>query len=146
MCQILNVTRSGYYAWRARPISAREQRRGEVVKQIRAAFDATGGTYGSPRIAVELKESGVDVCENTVAKYMRENELSVKPKSSFVPRTTDSDHEHPVAPNVLDRDFVAAAPNRKWACDLTYVWTDEGWRCTCRWRSTCSAAGSWGGR
>jgi transposase InsO family protein len=127
MCHILQVTRSGYYAWRDRPKSRREERRGELVKQIRRAHQESRRTYGSPRIAVELKASGVSVCENTVAKYMRENGVFVKPQPRFVPRTTDSDHAHPIAPNRLARDFAATAPDRKWACDLTYVFTEEGW-------------------
>ena len=127
MCRMLNVTRSGYYAWRDRPASARAQRRDELIERIRQVHDESRGTYGSPRIAVELKEANVRVCQNTVAKYMREDGVSVKPRRSFVPRTTDSDHPHPIAPNRLDRDFSATAPNQKWACDLTYVWTDQGW-------------------
>jgi transposase InsO family protein len=128
MCRILNVTRSGYYAWRDRPISAREQRRVEVVEQIRRVHADSRATYGSPRIAVELKESaGVRVCENTVARYMREEGIAVKPRRRFVPRTTDSAHAHPIAPNRLARDFTASAPDQKWACDLTYIFTDEGW-------------------
>jgi putative transposase len=58
---------------------------------------------------------------------MREERIAVKPRRRFVPRTTDSAHAHPTAPNVLNRDFAATGPNQKWACDLTYVWTDEGW-------------------
>jgi transposase InsO family protein len=127
MCVILNVSRAGYYAWRDRPACARQTRRIELIERIRAAHDDSRGTYGSPRITVELKAAGVAVCENTVAKYMRAAELCVKPKKSFVPRTTDSDHTHPIAPNLLDRNFNAAAPNQKWAGDLTYIWTDEGW-------------------
>jgi len=127
MCTILQVTRSGYYAWRHRPASARQQRRNELVMQIRQIHQHSRCTYGSPRITVELKESGLNVCENTVAKYMRETGVFVKPRRRFVPQTTDSDHPFPVAPNVLERDFQATAPNQKWACDLTYVWTDEGW-------------------
>ena len=127
MCRMLKVTRSGYYAWRGRPASAREQRRGELVKRIRQVHQDSRGTYGSPRIAVELKDSGIAVCENTVAKYMRENAVFVKPRRRFVPCTTASAHAHPIAPNRLGRDFQATAANRKWACDLTYVFTDEGW-------------------
>ena len=127
MCRMLNVARSGYYAWRDRPRSARDERRGELVKQIRRAHQESRCTYGSPRITVELKESGVSVCRNTVAKYMREDGLFVRPRRRFVPRTTDSDHPHPIAPNRLGRDFAAPAPDRKWACDLTYVFTEEGW-------------------
>jgi len=127
MCRMLNVTRSGYYAWRDRPMSARVQRRGELVKQIRQVHQESRCSYGSPRITVELKEQGIEVCQNTVARYMREDGVAVMPQCRFMPRTTDSDHPHPVAPNRLQRDFKASAPDRKWACDLTYLFTDEGW-------------------
>ena len=127
MCDMLEVSRSGYYAWRDRPASARERRRVDLLARIRDAHRESRGTYGSPRVAVELKEQGVSVCENTVAKYMRRAGLRVTAGKRFVPRTTDADHPHPLAANVLDRDFAAAGPDRKWACDLTYVWTDQGW-------------------
>jgi putative transposase len=127
MCQVLNVSRSGYYAWRDRPLCARQQRRQELVEQIRGVHEASRRSYGSPRITLDLKEQGVTVCQNTVARYMREHGVFVKPRRRFVPRTTDSDHEHPIAPNVLDQDFAASALNEKWAADLTYIWTDEGW-------------------
>jgi transposase InsO family protein len=126
-CRVLNVSRAGYYAWRDRPPAGRQSRRAELVERIGRICDDSHGTYGSPRVTAELKEDGVSVCENTVAKYMREEGLCVKPRKRFVPRTTDSDHPHPIAPNVLGRDFQATAPDRKWACDLSYVWTDEGW-------------------
>jgi transposase InsO family protein len=127
MCQVLNVTRSGYYAWRDRPISPRQRRRTELLEQIRTVHEHSRATYGSPRVTPELNERGIAVCENTVAKYMREEGIAVKPRKRFVPRTTDSDHPHPVAPNRLERDFEASAPDRKWACDLTYIWTEQGW-------------------
>lgn len=127
MCQVLNVTRSGYYAWRDRPASARAQRRDALIERIRQVHDESRRTYGSPRVAVELKDQGLSVSENTVARYMRAARIAVTPAKRFQPRTTDSDHPHPIAPNVLDRDFTATAPDQKWACDLTYVWTDEGW-------------------
>lgn len=127
MCQMLDVSRGGYYAWRDRPASARESRRAELTERIRAAHQHSRGTYGSPRIAVELKSIGVNVSENTVAKYMRQAGVRVTPRRRFVPRTTDPHHSHPLAANRLDRNFAADAPDRKWACDLTYLWTDEGW-------------------
>lgn len=127
MCRMLRVSRAGYYAWRSRSVSVRTRRRAEVVGRIRQVHEASRRSYGSPRVTVELKTSGVSVCENTVAKYMREAGVFVKPRRRFVPRTTDSGHAHPVASNVLDRDFAAPAPDRKWACDLTYVFTEEGW-------------------
>jgi putative transposase len=127
MCEVLNVSRSGYYAWVDRPASARRERRAGLIERIREVHEESGGTYGSPRVAVELREQGESMSENTVAKYMRAAGIGVKPRRSFVPRTTDSDHPHPIAPNVLERDFDASAPDQKWACDLTYIWTDEGW-------------------
>ena len=127
MCKVLEVSRSGYYAWRDRPVSARRQRQQELIEQIRSVHDDSRGTYGSPRITLDLKQKGVAVCENTVAKYMRESGVFVQPRRRFVPQTTDSDHDYPIAPNRLDRDFAASAPNQKWAADLTYIWTDEGW-------------------
>jgi len=127
LCRMLEVSRAGYYAWRRRPVSAREQRRVELTARIHAAHQDSRGTYGSPRITVELKAAGVAVSENTVAKYMRAGDIRVRRRRRFVPRTTDSDHAHPIAPNRLDRDFAAPRPNQKWAADLTYIWTDQGW-------------------
>jgi putative transposase len=127
MCEVLNVSRSGYYAWKTRPASRREARRVELTAKIRSAHEQSRGTYGSPRVTVELKEGGVSVSENTVSKYMRQAGIRVTPRRSFVPRTTDPHHPHPLAPNRLDRDFGACAPNRKWVADLTYLWTDQGW-------------------
>jgi transposase InsO family protein len=129
MCEVLNVSRSGYYARRSgRPGgAARRARESTLRAEIRAAHGDSRGTYGSPRVYRELAARGVAVCENTVAKYMRRERLCAAPRRRFVPRTTDSGHAHPVAPNVLGRDFAADGPDRKWAADLTYLWTDEGW-------------------
>jgi transposase InsO family protein len=127
MCDMLEVSRSGYYAWRDRPPCAREGWRQERIEEIRQVFEQSRRSYGSGRITVELKEMGVELCENTVAKYMRQIGLLVQPRRRYVPQTTDSAHEHPIASNTLDRDFAAEAPNLKWCCDLTYVPTDEGW-------------------
>ena len=127
LCQTLNVTRSGYYAWRDRPKSRRQQRRAELVRQIRQAHQASRRTYGSPRITMELKSQAIAVSQNTVAKYMREEGVFVNAKRKFVPKTTDSNHEHPIAPNRLARNFKATAPNQKWVSDLTYIFTSDGW-------------------
>ena len=89
--------------------------------------ERTRGVYGSPRVCQALKASGESVCENTVAKVMAEQEIRAKSKKKFVPRTTDGAHEQPVAPNVLGRQFQAESPDRKWAVDITYVPTGEGW-------------------
>lgn len=127
MCDMLEVSASGYYAWRGRPACARQTRRQELMEKIRLAHAQSRNSYGSPRVTVELKESGMKVCENTVAKYMRLAGICVRKRRRFVPRTTDGNHPHPIAGNLLDRDFAAAAPNRKWVSDLTFIWTSEGW-------------------
>ena len=127
MCDAMGVTKGGFYAWRARPGGRRRQRREQLVGRIRTAHADSRGTYGSPRVTVELKGSGVTVCENTVAKYMRQERIVAKTHRRFRVRTTDARHDNPVAPNVLDRRFAAPAPNAKWCCDVTYVPTGEGW-------------------
>lgn len=127
MCRALKVSRSGYYAWVDRPLSMRQEQQVKLIDRIRVAHEQSRGTYGSPRVTAELRESGVMVCENTVAKLMRQSGIKAKAKRRHAPRTTDAGHDHPVAPNRLDRDFTAEAPDRKWTCDITYVPTDEGW-------------------
>jgi putative transposase len=135
MCQLLSVSRSGYYAWRDRPASSRRLCRQMRAQQVRAAYVQSRGVYGSPRIAVTLKAQGVMICLNTVAKLMREEGLIARRKRRFVPRTTESSHGHPIAPNHLarrfgvgtDSDAAARMPNAVWACDLTYLWTEQGW-------------------
>lgn len=126
-CDVLRVSRSGFYAWRGRQPSARQQRRKRLVASIRQIHADSRGTYGSPRVTAELRAGGETVSENTVARLMSENEIRSKVRKRFVPRTTDSDHGCPIAPNRLDRDFTATGPNQKWACDITYVPTGEGW-------------------
>ena len=126
-CKVLGVSRSGYYRWRTAGPSAGQSRREGLAAKIQAVHRAHRQVYGSPRIAAALRAAGEKVCRNTVAKIMRENGLRAKGKRAFVPRTTDSRHAQPVAPNLLERDFTAAAPNRKWVTDITYVPTDQGW-------------------
>jgi transposase InsO family protein len=126
MCDTLDVTRGGYYRHVDRPPSASAVRRAELVGQIRRAHADSRGLYGSPRVAAELKASGITVGENTVARLMSEHRIRSKVAAKFRPRTTDSDHPNPVAPNLLGRDFSADRPDRKWATDITYVPTGEG--------------------
>ena len=127
-CEVLGVTRGGYYAWLKRPPTpARGSRKEELMKKIESAHRESRRLYGSPRVHAELKASGECVCVNTVAKYMRAAGIRSVTHRRFRVRTTDSAHAHPVAENVLGRDFAADAPDRKWATDITYVPTDEGW-------------------
>jgi putative transposase len=128
MCDALDVTRGGYYRSLGRAPSASAVRRAELVERIRAAHAASRGLYGSPRVTEELNASGIPVSENTVARLMSRHAIRSKvARPRFrPPRTTDSNHPDPVAPNLLDRDFAADRPNRKWATDITYIPTDEG--------------------
>ena len=126
-CDVLEVSRSGYYAWRDRPASARQQRRQELAAKVQAVHAESRRVYGSPRVHRALATGGEKVSENTVAKIMQANGLRAKTKRKFVPRTTDSAHNQPIAPNILDRQFATAPPDRTWACDITYIPTDEGW-------------------
>jgi transposase InsO family protein len=127
VCEVLEVSRSGYYAWRDRSPSRQSQRRTALAAKIGRVHAGHRGVYGSPRVWRALKAAGETVSQNTVAKVMRAVGLRGKVKRAFVPRTTDSAHAQPVAPNVLDRQFTAESPNRKWVGDITYIPTDEGW-------------------
>jgi transposase InsO family protein len=126
-CAALAVSRAGYYAWRDRPVSPRARRREELTVKIQHVHEANRRVYGSPRVYRALQAQGEKVCENTVARVMQTQQIRAQSKQKFVPRTTDSDHDQPVAPNLLARQFAAAAPNTKWVVDLTYIPTDEGW-------------------
>ncbi len=126
-CQVLEVSRSGYYGRTNRPPSERDRRREELTAKIKVAAMEARGVYGSPRIYKALVAGGESVCENTVAKVMKAAGIRAKQKKKSVPTTTDSDHPNPVAGNVLDRQFAAELPNQKWAVDITYIPTDQGW-------------------
>ena len=126
-CDVLKVSRSGYYAWLRRPPSARARRREELLVKIERVYEQNRKVYGSPRVCRALKLQGESVCENTVADIMKERQIQAKHKKKFVPRTTDSRHPQPVMANLLDRQFDAELPNQKWAVDITYIPTDQGW-------------------
>jgi putative transposase len=127
MCQVLKVSRSGYYAWCHRTPSAQAERREQLTEQIRQAHQQSRQTYGSPRVYRELIAQGVPCSENTVAKLMRTSELCSKAQRRFVVRTTESNHPHPIAENALDRKFQVDQPDTVWAADITYVPTLQGW-------------------
>ena len=126
MCRVLGVARSGYYAWRKRGPSARAQANVELAKQIEAVHRESRGTYGSPRVHVELCAQGVACGKNRVARLMKEKEIRAKQKRRFVV-TTDSGHGRPVAGNHLGRKFEVKTPNTVWAGDITYIPTSQGW-------------------
>lgn len=127
LCDVLRVSRSGYYAWTRRPPSPAALRCDRLVTAIREVHGASRATYGSPRVHRALVARGVSCCENTVAKLMRRHEIRSKARRRFVVRTTDSRHDRPVARNVLNREFYPDRPDATWAADITYVPTAEGW-------------------
>ena len=126
LCSALGVSRSGYYAWRSRAASAAETRRETLTEKVAEVHAQVKGRYGSPRIHAELVAQGTPCCENTVARVMREAGIAARRRRKFR-HTTDSNHPHPVAENVLDRDFDPAEPNVSWVADVTYIPTRQGW-------------------
>lgn len=126
MCSVLNVSRSGHYAWQKRPPGRKALKKRELLAMIRKAHEASRGIYGAPRITAELACQGCSASRNTVAKYMRKEGLASKIKRRFRIQTTDSAHGYPAAENLLARDFTASGPDQKWCCDITYVPTAEG--------------------
>ena len=128
MCQLLGVSRSGVHAARVRSASARAQTDAQLTEEIRRQQRKHRGRYGRRRMRRELStELGRPVSEKRVGRLMRQHDLQSRQRRRFRVVTTDSKHAHAVAPNVLERNFTANAPNQKWLADLTYVPTDEGW-------------------
>jgi transposase InsO family protein len=126
MCRVLTVSRSGYYGWRVRPPSDREQANVRLAVDVRRVYTEHKGRTGAPRITKHLREEGQAVGKNRVASVMQAERLRAKAARKYK-ATTNSNHNLPVAPNLLEQDFTAARPNCKWVSDITYVATDEGW-------------------
>jgi putative transposase len=126
MCKVLNVSPSGFYAWRGRPVSAREMANRELVKKIEAVYYDSYETYGSPRVYHELKSQDVACSKNRVARLMRLRGLRAKQVRRYK-ATTKRNKKHRVAPILLKRDFRADRPDHKWLTDITYIPTQEGW-------------------
>lgn len=126
LCRVLEVSRSGFYAWCAREPSRRAQEDVELLDEIQEVFDQSRSTYGSPRVHEALKRTRPGLGRRRVARLMRRAGLRGRPKRRFVV-TTDSAHDYEPAPNILDRQFDVDAPNEVWAGDITYVPTDRGW-------------------
>ena len=126
-CDALAVSRSGYYAWRNRAASLTAQRRVTLTEQIRQVHQARRATYGSPRVHAELIANGQPCNRKTVAKCMKAAGIQARSHRRFRVTTTDSNHPHPVAENVVNRNFQPSQKNETWTADITYVPTDEGW-------------------
>lgn len=127
MCQVLGVQRSGYYAWRKRKPSTREQANQALLALITTEHTKSRKTYGSPRLHVILRRQGVLCGRNRVARLMRLHGIVARKKRRHTPHTTQRQAGVIPAPNRLNQDFTASAPNRKWVSDFTYIETAEGW-------------------
>ena len=139
--EVLEGSRAGYYAWRERPASARATRRAGLAKRIKAVHAENREVYGSPRVHRVLVAAAETVCENTVAKVMSGQRIRAKSKKKYVPRTTDSRHERPVADNVLDRDFAAGGIDQRGHSHLTKV--DVPFDCPLEWRTRRAVQPEW---
>jgi putative transposase len=124
-CRALDVSESWFYKWRDRPPTPRQARRAELAEKIRELFDASGGTYGSPRITLDLWAAGWQVSENTVAKLMADLGLAGR-RPRRRPKHLTKQGKRPAAPDLVNRTFTAVAPNLLWCGDLTEIETDEG--------------------
>lgn len=126
MCRMLEVSESGYHAWRQRPASTREQENMRLETEIQAAHQRTRETYGPERLQSDLADHGITASVYRIKRLRRKLGLRCKQKCKFK-ATTDSQHTLPLAPNLLDRQFAVAAPDQAWVTDITYIATDEGW-------------------
>lgn len=126
MSQVLGVSTSGYYQWLKRDPSPQEQRRQKIAEAAVEAYQESHGIYGYRKVHDDLKGQEIECCLETVRKVLQEKRLFSRTRRKFVV-TTDSNHSMPVAENLLDREFTATGPNQKWAADITYLSTGEGW-------------------
>lgn len=127
MCKVLGVQRSGYYAWKRRPLSQRAQDDLALLLNVKDAFDKNRKVYGSRRIRHYLQRKGTPCSRYRVAKLMRKEQLIARRTHKRHPITTQQQAGNRTAPNVLNQDFQAAQPNEKWVSDITYIATAEGW-------------------
>ena len=145
MCDVLEVSPAGYYAWRARPESRRSVANRTLLDDIKRVHRDSHRCYGSPRVHRELEAQGHGTSRGRIERLMRRHGIRAIMARPRRARTTDSRHDLPIAPNLLDRNFTAEAPNQIWLADITYVETGEGWLyLSPSW--TCTAAGLSAGR
>lgn len=126
LCQVLEVGTSGFYAWLRRPESVRTRANRRLLVEIQAVHQRSRQAYGSPRVHADLKAEGQACGKHRVAQLMRRHGIVSRHKKKFR-ATTNSQHPHPVAPNLLNRQFTVSAANRWWVSDITYIPTQEGW-------------------
>ncbi len=127
MCAVLEVSPAGYYAWRERPVSERARCNASLLAAIRQVHQDSSGRYGSPRVHAVLRRQGRGVSRGRIERLMHRHGIRAIMTPPRRVRTTDSRHDLPIAPNLVEREFTAAAPNRVWLADITYIPTTEGW-------------------
>ncbi len=126
MCDVLNVSRNGYYSWRKRPFNERRKENIKLIPLVRQIHKESGGTYGNRRIAKALQAQSIPCGRSRAKTLMRMAGVVAKQRKKFRV-TTDSKHNLLVAPNLLNRQFEVSRPNIVWVSDITYVWTAQGW-------------------
>jgi putative transposase len=127
LCEALGVSRSGFYAWLRRGPSARSRREEMLSAKIRGSFAASDRTYGARRVWHDLLAAGIECGLHAIERLMRRNGLRARPRRRRLPSDLGERSTPAFAANVLERQFAASAPNRKWVADFTYIWTAEGW-------------------
>jgi putative transposase len=138
-CRVLEVTRAAYYKWASREVSVTKQTQVKIVTEVKRIHSIRRfDDYGSPRLCRELVANGIQCSKNTVAKLMRQAGIAARTKPKFRVSTTDSNHEQPIAPNLLDQCFVVSKLNCVWLTDFTYVPTLEGFTYLCTIEDLCS--------
>ncbi len=126
MCQTFDISRSAYYNWLNKPLSHHQEKDRELIHHIKKIFDESDSTYGHRRVKKELKKKGIKTSNHRVRRLMREHGLISVLKIKYK-ATTNSNHNYPVAPNLLEKNFKAEEANQKWVGDITYIPTQEGW-------------------
>ncbi|MDX2055223.1 MAG: IS3 family transposase [Polyangiaceae bacterium] len=126
LCRVLTVKPSAYYAWAKQPQSASERSDLKLTGTVKEIFETSKERYGAPRVHLELSARGVNVSRKRIARLMKEAGLAAKSRKKFK-HTTDSAHDNPISPNLLEQQFEVAEPNEVWTGDITYLWTQEGW-------------------
>jgi putative transposase len=127
MCQVLKLSRSGFYEWNIREPSARAIANQELLAEVKTVYETSDETYGSPRVTSELKAKGISCSKGRVARVMHKAQLFAVAGRKFKPQTTDSNHSEPISENVVNQDFSATAVGQKVGCDITYIPTAQGW-------------------
>ena len=127
MCQVLKLSRSGFYQWSKREPSARAIANQELLTEVKTVYETSDETYGSPRITSELKAKGISCSKSRVARVRHKAKLYAVAGRKFKPQTTDSNHAEPISENVVNQDFSATEVGQKVGCDITYIPTAQGW-------------------